>query len=198
MNDELINLSDIWVEVFFEYNSFKEILEKYPFEIYGEWYIIHSYPKMLAKEFNSYFLLIYPYEKICEDFLKIFSNKFEILDKFKEFTFLPNNWKTSITFKINKDFIALGSEFNITIFHGIDLINNILKDKNMEFKILDDCEVELRIKLTKKIDGNELIKIFELLYYGLKIYYDIKKEQETIVMKLISRIDETLDKINSF
>ncbi|MEM1626401.1 MAG: hypothetical protein QXV69_03860 [Sulfolobaceae archaeon] len=185
MNNDYETGSDsaVYIEIFFDKNSFRTILNKYRSEKFENWYLIGNPHEMIGKEFDSYSILLYPIKNLNKSFLNIFSEKIREFDNYREVINIPYIWLSSLTFKFVNNLLILGREYKINYFHGIDIISESLNKYGILLKQMDDCEFELAVRIGDIRDKNEVIRGFKLILEVLRIYNRIKREQEDLIIQ---------------
>ncbi|ARM74964.1 hypothetical protein [Acidianus manzaensis] len=183
MNYDERTTTEATVEIHFNLYELRESVASYRILDEGDWTIISNKDEnYLLKEFDTYGILIYPIT-VKEEIKEAFSQRLEKIDKFREVLYKPQYWRENITICIDKDRLYTADDLNLEFFNGIDLVNDILKSKGIEF-YNDEYSVRIVIKISRPLNNNILNQAMENLSRALSLYFRIKEAQEDIAEKL--------------
>lgn len=175
--------AEAMIEIHFNLYELKESISSYKILSQDEWTIIAGKEgEYLLKEFDTYGILIYPVNT-AKDIIQAFSFRLDKIDKFREILYKPLYWRENITIYINKNIIYTSNDLNLEKFNGLDLVNNILKNKGIEFRDNDGL-LTIITEIERPLDKEKLNSAIEKLAKALSLYYKIKEAQEDIAQKL--------------
>ncbi|TRM88868.1 hypothetical protein DJ521_01020 [Sulfolobus sp. E3] len=172
------------VEIYLNIYSFREVISRFLIEDKKDNWITmrenNSKELYLAEEFNGdYGLIIYPYKDIEDDIKEAFSHYLYSVNKLKEVLYASERWRDSIDIKIEGNKIVTMPSLDLDLITGVDLINSVVSNKGFIYKVLDDSLV-IEIEIKRPLIYTSLNDYIKLLYYALKLYYDVKRTQEDI------------------
>lgn len=175
--------AEAMIEIHFNLYELEESISKYRIIDRNDWTIIAGREgEYLLKEFDTYGVLIYPVNT-TEDIKNAFSFRLDKIDVFREMLHKPLYWRESITVYINKTKMFTSQSLNLETFIGIDLVNNILRTKGIEFKDIDGI-ISIIIEIDRPLNRENLNSAIEKLSRALSLYFRIKEAQEEIARRL--------------
>lgn len=175
--------AEAMIEIHFNLYELKESISSYKIVDRNEWTIISGKEgEYLLKEFDSYGILIYPIH-ISQDIKFAFSFRLNKIDKFRETLHKPRFWRENITIYINRNKMCTSNSLGLEPFNGIDLVNNILTSKGIEFKDNDGI-VNIVAEINRPLNKESLDAGIEKLSKALSLYFRIKEAQEDIAQRL--------------
>ncbi len=175
------------VEIYLNIYSFREVLSKFLIEDKKDNWITmrenNSKELYLAEEFSGdYGLIMYPYKSVEDDIKEAFSHYLDSVHKLKEVLYASERWRDSIDIKIEDNKIVTMPSLDLDLITGIDLINSVVSNKGFIYKVTDDSLI-IEIEVKRPLTYTSLNNYIKLLYYALKLYYDVRRTQEDVALK---------------
>lgn len=175
------------VEIHFNIYEFRDSISNYTIISNDDWQILSGREgKYMAKEFDTYGVLLYPIET-PEDIKNAFSSKIDRIDKFREVLYKPRYWREFITIMIEGNKLYTSLDLGLQTFNGVDLVNSIARSKGIEYEDKDGY-LRISIEVPRPLTNEKLNDAMERLSKALLLYYKIKEYQEDIASKLASQM----------
>ncbi|AEB95371.1 MAG: hypothetical protein QXR57_04475 [Metallosphaera sp.] len=180
--DERTTADDVRVEIHLNPFSFRETISRYRIESEDSWVkLVGKEGEYLAKEFDSYAVLVYPIYLIPTELIRSLSYRIPSIDRLREVLMKPYHWRDFVTFRVREGFI-MSSDLELNVFLGMDLVNDVLVTTGLEFINLED-KLEIACRL-QDFGSGSLDKAFRRISLGLSLYFELKRSQEDVALKL--------------
>ncbi|AWR98751.1 hypothetical protein [Metallosphaera hakonensis] len=172
--------------------SFRETTSRYRVQSEEAWIkLIGKEGEYLAREFDTYAVLLYPIDRIPRELLLSLSERLNSIDRLREALMKPMDWKDFVTFRVREGLIT-SWDLRLQDFIGRDLVNGVLNPAGLEFVEVDDG-IEVSCKLDS-FRSESLDSAFRAISLALGLYFDLKPLQEDISLKLAKEYLERISR----
>ncbi|QKR00572.1 hypothetical protein GWK48_09440 [Metallosphaera tengchongensis] len=180
--DERTTAEDFRIELHLNPFTFRETTLRYRVIEEDNWLrLTGKEGDYLAKDFESYAILLFPIQMIPREVLNSLDVRLTSIDMLREVLMKPNVWRDYLTLRVREGRV-ITADLMLENFMGRDLVNDIIADIGVKYVEGQDG-LEISSILTN-FSWRELNEAFKRISFALSLYNQIRRNQEEIALNL--------------